>query len=661
MDLTKILSLRRCNEPVAPPKASIAPIVPKGPVRRSAPASISFAALPEKARLKAQERLRFVQLVRTVAHDERLKLPQAVNMVSRRYLSAFPILSISGHGGRSALTYTNFRNWSPLVHVSAQRADTLQKLADGYARGPQPPKGPASFWQYLATAWLSSHKLTVTAAYDVAVKRLHIEDPELVAPSLNQATYYISKIDKSITILAREGEVAWKNSVMDYITRDWSGIRPGDMLVGDSRTFDSRCKIWDEQASKWLAIRPTICALMDARSSRFAAWSITPEPVNSWLITNTLGLYCSSQSPPLYVYFDNGKDYTASGFATPIVVDGHEHSILKSLGITMLNSLPYNGKAKIIERRFRDQMQRFDKLMPDYLGSKPQERTMDAAWYDAHPEDLPSLHEFIAAFSAWLAEWHSTPLQGNIMRGRSPDEVWADRPGDRPPLSNDQLYFAFARPIGTRQVVRGPAVIVGSRRYFCNDLPTGGKVLVKLSHFDPDACFCCTLDGSLIGEAHTRDAIPAVAVTDDDRGMLADLMKRIGKMRKDAFTALDTITGGKHIISTYELLTAPPNSDIRRLGTIGSIKGASHRYAKLTLNPLRAEVPRAPMDVQPRAPDPADPALVALINQARHDFNVPISVPKPVSLRASFNPIETTHETPAPISIRDLPFEDDNF
>lgn len=682
MNLSELLKLRRPDaEPEAPkavakagavvPAKAAPPAVPDAARRRSTPAPLPVAQMPEEARRKAAERLRFVQLVRQCVRDERVGARQACEIVARRCLDAFPLLAEGGKHGVSALQYNNYRNWAPLVVPSRPQAETLRLLADGYSRGRRQPKGPAQFWKYLAAAWLSTRRLPMTVAYDVAVKRLRLDGTELVPPSFHQAKYYLKGIDKQLVVLAREGEVAHRNSCIDFIDRDWEAILPGDMIVGDSRTFDTRCRVWDEGKGAWIAVRPTVCALMDAASCYFAAWTITPDAVNAWEITNALAIYCATNPPPLRAYFDNGRDYTARGFSTPVEAGGRGFSIFNSLGIQMTNSIAYNARAKTVERMFTEMMQQFDKTMPDYLGSSPAGRTMDAAWYDAHPDLLPSLHEFTEAFVAWLVEWHSRTRTGALLKGRAPADVWAERRRDGV-LPPDQLREAFSRPVGTRQVVRGPAVNVAGRRYVCDALKVGDEVLVRLDHVDPEVVHCCALDGAAIGLAHTREAIPAIARTDEDRRQLAELLERQRHQRREALTALSDLTGRLHLVSPYELIAAGPDAELRKIGAVGSVKGLEHHYDKHVLEPAGADpVPRPALPVEgdavraarPRRQaeeTPDDPILVDLVNQARHDMPEDGGDGRPPLVREAVGDEEDEEEEGQTIDLRGVAADEDD-
>ena len=620
--------LRKANLPAVP--------------RRNTPCSVPLASLPAEAAAKAKERLKFVLMVRTFADSQRLGLEDAAGLVRNRYMENFPNLAKGGKHGVCTLTYSSYRNWSPLVprnYTSKQEPEILQRLADGYARGRREPVGSPDFYKYLCAVWLSSHRLPMTQAYDVAVKRLRRDNTSIVPPTFNQAAYYLRKIDKAIVCIGRDGGTAFKNMFVDYIDRDWSAILPGDMVVGDSRTFDTRCRVWDDQANKWRAVRPTICALLDAASNYFAAWTISTDPIDAGAISNTLAIYCYEYGvPPRYAYFDNGKDYTAQGFSTPLNIAGRDFSIFQELGISMTNSIAYNARAKTIEREFANMMRGFDKSMPDYLGSQPGERTMDAEWYDRHPEDLPSLQQFIEAFTAWLRDFHQRPQKSIILENKCPADVWEARPRYQP-LSEDAMAKAFRRPVGLRKVVRGPAVTLAGRRYIGDALKVGESVVVKLDPVSDECIHCYKPDGSFICTATRRDPVPVLADAPEARDALADLLARQRRQMKQALTALNDLTGGLHLLSPYELLNAPKDSGLVRLGTIGSVKGAEHSYTKYAL--------REPEQEQP----PVDADLQQLINEARHDF--PEERVDIFTALAQDEPDETTDKTDAP-SLRSI-------
>ena len=563
--------------------------------------------LPAAVRAKALERLGFVRLVQSVIKTQQRTHPDAVAYVAVNHAAQFPLLVKSGKGGGSALIYNNYRNWSKrLIGVTNPDA-ALDALCDGYQRGMRDRKGNPKFWEYFFAFYLNRNCLPVTQAYKLACAKMRDIDKTCPVPTIAQADYQLKRLDPGALILAREGEEAYKNRCVDFIRRDWSGLRPGECLIGDSRTFDTRVKVWNAAQNKWVAVRPNIAGLLDARSWYLASYWITASPVNSETLINTLRLYfCRSGGvAPTHIYFDNGKDYCAQGFSTDFETEGHSHSIFRELGITLVNSIAYNARAKTIERAFRDMMQQFDKLFPDYLGSHPGERTLSADYYDKHPEELPTLKQFSEIFDRWLRSWHNTPKSGKIHAGKSPAEIWAQLDRSNA-LSGDRLRMAFFKPSAVRTVGRGPCVTYDGKEFYAKELRWGDKLLIKTDSMDPDHVMCYTPDGAFLCEARTRDRIAALALDDAEaRKTIAESIARQRKQLRDAYTMLDDLTDGRYLASPIELMLATDGAKIVSGDTVSKVKGDAHSY---THHSIPAVLPPDEVPAPPAPPAPSVPA-----------------------------------------------------
>ena len=552
--------------------------------------AVDAAVLPAEARAKAWERLRFVRAVLEVKKSHRLNEKEAAEFVAATRAEEFPILRIAGQGGKSALIYNNFRNWKRDIAEAVDDESAVAFLCDQYVSAQNErhqeidkkrEKDP--FWKEFYSLFLHGNGLKLATAYRQAVASMRFKAPGTTLPTLSQVRYAVSQLTPGTVICAREGETAYVNKCCDYIQRDWSGIPAGYCIIGDTRDFDVQIRVWDEKNQVWKPVRPKITALMDARSWYIAAYWITTEPVNTYTIINTLALYCAKTGgqAPAVAYFDNGKDYCAKGFSTPLTVEGNEHSIFKELGIRLQNSSPYNGRAKTIERAFRDMMQNFDKMFPDYLGSTPAGRNAAADWFDHHAEELPSLEQFCTLFDQYISAFHSTPKNGKIHGGKSPAELWEQREV-RPAMSAEQLHFAFLKPEDTRTVTRGPAVSFNNTLYYSDTVSVGEKVLVKSDHIDPTHVYLFTIDGRLKGEARTRDAIKAL--TDEDaQEQLKALIARQRKQLAEARTTIHKLTGGMEQVSPIELMLAPIDAKPRLLGTKQSVKGPAHTFRRMAI------------------------------------------------------------------------------
>ena len=523
-----------------------------------------------------------------------------VNAVALTRIDEFPILRTSGQHGASQLTYNNFRNWrrrlleyrnTPgaqpgegdllALASSYKRGDSLYKTADGI-----PSFGDRQFWCDFNAAYLNQNKLNLTTAREVAAFAARKRNPAAVIPSIAQVRSYVKSMPLGTIIAGREGEVAWRNTIADYVSRDWNCTEPGELLIGDSRDFDTRVRC-EVEPGKWVAVRPSIACLMDARSWMPAGWTITVNPVNADVLLRTLLDYiCRTNGQvPAMCYFDNGKDYCKQGFSTPLKVGKYEHSIFKELGITLTNARPFNARAKTVERFFRDMMKTFDKFFPDYLGSNPLERPDAASYFDKKENvmELPTLESFVQIFTDWLGSYVSRPKGGAIHQGKSPAEIWQMRNTEIRKFTPQQIALAFLLPVGIRQVGRGPAVLYQGQRYFSDEVRVGEKVLIKVNPFDPEMVLLCEDNGSVIGIARTRRAVHAI--TGDDtvqRQLLNEQLARQNKQRREMVTQLQTLTGGLHGASAIELLLSiGTDSQFIRRGSMHTIKGKSHDYKRI--------------------------------------------------------------------------------
>lgn len=468
-------------------------------------------------------------------------------------------------------------------------------LAASYKRGSiyqtadnLPAYGDRQFWTDFNTAYLNQNKLDLTTAREIAAFALRKRSLTAVVPSVSQVRNYVRHLPMGVLIAGREGEVAWRNTICDYINRDWQDTEPGDLLIGDSRDFDTRVRV--ERNGEWFAVRPTIAALMDARSWMPAAWIITVNPVNADTLMRTLLQYiCTNEGQvPGMCYFDNGKDYCKQGFSTPLKVGNFEHSIFKELGIVLTNARPFNARAKTVERFFRDMMKTFDKWFPDYLGSNPLERPDAASYFDKKENvmELPTLKSFTGIFSDWCKSYVSKPKGGVIHQGRSPMEIWESRNSSARILSPLEVAFAFLLPVGMRRVLRGPAVNFMNRRYFSDEVNVGDTVLIKANLWDPEMVLLCRADGSAIAIARTRTAVRAIAGDDTAQNqILEEQLKRQARQRKAMTDQLSILTDGRQGISVIEFMLSL-GTDLRfvKRGSMNTIKGKSHTFKRIAPN-----------------------------------------------------------------------------
>jgi len=130
---------------------------------------------------------------------------------------------------------------------------------------------------------------------------------------------------------------------------------------------------------------------------------------------------------PDIVYQDNGRAFKANFFTGN--KDFEElgfNGIYGKLGIKPVFAAPYNARAKVIERFFREFQEGFEKLLPSYIGSsignKPAYMKRNETLHkEIHNGYVPTIEEAINLINCWLEYKHSLPCPN--VKGKSIAEV----------------------------------------------------------------------------------------------------------------------------------------------------------------------------------------------------------------------------------------------
>ena len=490
------------------------------------------AELPAEYRAKARERFEFVAEVLAQTEKNNCGHELAVAAVAAREGGRWRALLNGGKEGQSALTLTNFRRWRRLLCAANGQPDArkVELLADRYQHNGRPAAAEsaagAEFLQIFARLYESEQRLKLRDAHRLAVamaRQMGVH-PECILSVPQVEYHYKHKVDKASLMQARMGLDWAENHIAGYVTRDWSSIAVGEVWFGDHHVFDCPVRVENGKGG-WKPVRPWLTAWMDARSWYFAGLIIrADENPNSQAIEDALlqGIRANGNRPPKLLYTDNGKDYVSQGLVEPVVMaDGSKHSICLELGCEARTALPYNARAKTIERAFRNVAESFAKYWAGYLGNRPGNRPESAEYFWKHPEELPSLQQFCEAFAWWLDKvYHAQTGAGNkATEGRSPAEAWGAREALRPAMSDEELYLAFLKPLAqTRKVQRGGRLLVDGTEYQSRDLwgRIGEEVMVKLDRFNGGIVHAFDFKGRHLCEVDAVKALPALGADRDE-------------------------------------------------------------------------------------------------------------------------------------------------
>ena len=558
------------------------------------------AELPAKERALRDEKWLFCKLVKEEHELTREKYPACCESVAVK-AHLFPHLVTAGKKGCSALTYDNFRSWidklkEPKDQISKGRKrkilwENKNALANCWSSGGK-RYGCELFWKLFFATYLNRNHWSMKQSWRMASKRTRKLDPLSSIPSFDQVKYQAAKLNPLVVNNARLGPAWVRENMLSYITRDWTEVTPNQIWFADHRVLDLPIRTWNEEKGKWEAVRPWICVYFDAKSWHAISAQILDNSPNSWTVRNGLALGVARYGRPDSTYFDNGKDFLFKGFGAPVTfslnesgTETYEHSIFKELDIKMTNSLPYNGRAKCVERFFGYMSREFDRLFPGYLGSTPSKRPDQAQLYYKNAHLLPNLNQLCDLFDKWIIGYHNTPNEGKILGGLTPAQAFApENRLHRAPMAERELFEAFLKPVNKlHKVQKGPSVFFGKQEYRGGDELWkffGTKVMIKTDANDPSHLFAFESNGKIICECSAKPQVAAYAQSDAERELHKAEMALQRRQAKLAKTMVLQLTGGFEKLDPLTLYSLPVEQlNVPKLKLIDnkrSVKGGDH-------------------------------------------------------------------------------------
>ena len=212
-------------------------------------------------------------------------------------------------------------------------------------------------------------------------------------------------------ILARDGEKALSDKVEPYIKRDTSLLEVGDILVADGHKL--AFQVINPFTGK--PCRATLVGFLDWKSTALVGYEIMLEENTQCIASALRNAIINLDMIPKVVYQDNGRAFRAKYFTddrgfSELGFNG----LYSKLGIETVFARPYNARAKVIERFFKEFQEGFEKLLPSYIGSsinnKPAYMMRNEKFHkNLHSEYIPTIEETIKMIDMWLGFKNSQP------------------------------------------------------------------------------------------------------------------------------------------------------------------------------------------------------------------------------------------------------------
>lgn len=366
------------------------------------------------------------------------------------------------------------------------KAGDPDKLVDkrgGYNRGKS--SIPEEMLEYFKHLYLQESKPSVANCFRLT--QYEANKRGVVIPGLRAFELAASSFPAPIVALYREGGKYFSDRYMPYTERDYENLAPNDRWVSDHHLWDVFVRVSDGEGG-WKAIRPWGTYWMDMRTRKVVASIVRNGDPNSDVVVCSFGIGVEAFGVPRSVLLDNGRDYKAKD-----VFNAQCEEVINSLAVNLqldtVYAIPYNAKAKPIERTFDTFEQQFGKLHPTYAGSNAKARPESLQTLDIM--DYPTLDEFISMHDQFVYEvYNNSPHSGSYMHGKSPNQMYAALPFSVRRVTKEVLYFSLMRVKGKRTVQRNGITFNGIHYYSDGVINFIGKaVYARYSPKQPDVLY----------------------------------------------------------------------------------------------------------------------------------------------------------------------------
>ncbi len=399
------------------------------------------------------------------------------------------------------------------------------------------------WWECAKRLWLLSSQPKADTVYDHAKF-----DAELngwtVPVGKRQFRRLIAEIPRGESIRKREGDKAFVDKLGAYVERDYAQLSSNDLWWADHHRFDVLV------THEGREVRPWLTAWMDARSRRIVGYSIFVGDPSSDEVLGSFRNAVVACGVPSTIYIDNGKDFDSRavtgltkaqrrkikqsmGDTTEAI---ERRGVMPSLGVTVKHALPYNARAKTVERFFRTVKERFCKFIDGYVGGSIGEKPHDLAKI-IKGKRLLTLAELSEAFDEWVeGDYHDRVHQGDGLHGRTPRRCFDEELESLRTTDRELLDYLCCRRYGPVRVGR-QGVTFNRLNYGQHDVRLqrmiGEQVLLVIDERDVTSVTVEQLDGKIVTRVQSNRRISPNAPAADLKAALADKRKD-DRIRKQA-------------------------------------------------------------------------------------------------------------------------------
>ena len=409
-----------------------------------------------------------------------------------------------------------------------------------YTRGATGSSIPPVLETYFDALWLRQSRPSIRMCHLMTENKA--AELGIDCPSVSSFQRHVQALPKSTVVYGRKGNKALDDECLPCIRKDRSTITANQVWVADHHQVDVAVMGPNNKP-----VFPWVTVFMDERSRIYVGWHVCLTP-NSDTIHLAFRRAVEDYGLPEWLRLDNGKDFRHTDFAggrrTIHVEEGKvDVALLNRLDVKVSWALPYNAKAKPIERSFLILKEWFSKLWSSYRGGNVKEKPEQLAKVMGRLAELPTLDQFDVLFGQWVREvYNRMPCEGSGADGRRRCDIHVEeQPAERRVARSEDLALMLMRTkllkVGRHGVM--PFGKVGGGYWTDGFLDWQGKdVMVRWDVRNVDTVEVFDLDGRWICQAGRSDEMPVVGITGEEIRNAGQNKRRLRHATKEYVDAL---------------------------------------------------------------------------------------------------------------------------
>ena len=384
---------------------------------------------------------------------------------------------------------------------------------------------------------LHQNRFSLGRAYELFKFELEKQGVEKVSSyaAFNRVWKYLKQNYADRISYARGGKKFVSDTQLPYIVRDWSKVPAGEMLVGDGHTLDFMIK--DPFTGK--PVRATMVGFVDCTTRDLCGYEIMLTENTQCIASALRNAIKYLGKVPKCVQLDNGRAFKGKFFNNSDIENSGLNGVYARLGIKTYYSRAYNGRAKVIERFFREFTESMAKLISSYCGgsieTKPAYMMRNEKDHiklrNLNGADCPTIEEVKTYIDFWLENIYRkrfTSYNRNLQIGEA---INAAKGSGVPEEILDDMLCGYDR----RKCGRNGVTIFGQQYFNEKLLGLDKDVIIKYSLVDLNQVYIYTIKGEKICTAERVRAVCAQAEifgTPEDVAEYKRQMKIIKQMEK---------------------------------------------------------------------------------------------------------------------------------